>query len=408
MLISNFQEDPFAVAGPAFPSVLLPQQTSAPASYVSSLGQKRSRSPEQTDLEEDFPANKALRGGGDTRVPGSAAEEEQRFSEEGIAMELAGSLEEPAAETTRGSRPQLNFHLTRDRFNYRFFDTSVPGNASAPPVLVTPSSRSESEDTTAIGNPMKHRLDITGLQRLTIAILRRLGVVLTLEELSTVQVGEPDENDSRQVLPLAAMQVITAMILGTSGDKDVSQTEGSQISNGDLVAIQRLVIGGLRLKNIFIQPTVPKQLLTASATAIPEPTEASTSQVVESRPRTFIDLSYVRYDLPINVTRLFLRIYRFILNMLFTTPDCWPFVQPVPASAFLYHQEIKYPMDLSTVEQNVWRGKYTTFAKFEKDILLIWRNAKTFHRDTGTIPKHADKLNALFRKTVQDLKTQIR
>lgn len=93
--------------------------------------------------------------------------------------------------------------------------------------------------------------------------------------------------------------------------------------------------------------------------------------------------------------------------MLLATPDCWPFVQPVPESAVLYHQEVKHPMDLSTVERKAWKGAYTTFSKFEQDILLIWQNAKSFHKNTGTIPKHAEKLDELFKKIVRHLKKQI-
>jgi hypothetical protein len=94
--------------------------------------------------------------------------------------------------------------------------------------------------------------------------------------------------------------------------------------------------------------------------------------------------------------------------MLLSTPDCWPFIQPVPETAFLYHQEVKNPMDLYTIEENVWHGKYTKFARFEKDMLLIWKNARAFHRNAGTIPKHADNLEKLFTKIVIDIKRQIR
>ncbi|KAI8387285.1 hypothetical protein BD560DRAFT_344516 [Blakeslea trispora] len=250
-------------------------------------------------------------------------------------------------------------------------------------------------------DPMRSDLDVANLRRLTVATLRTLGVYLSFEDLPTVDIEGPLPTDSQQVLPAAAMQLITTMVLGTSGDKEVSQTLGSQISNGDLVALQRMIVAGLRSKNIVIHTVLNEQ---ASATAKDE----DQPKRVASPDDKMIDLTHVRYEPPHNVTRLFLRLYRYILNMLLSTPDCWPFIQPVPETAFLYHQEIKKPMDLYTIEENVWRGKYTKFARFEKDMLLIWRNARSFHRNAGTIPKHAENLEKLFIKIVVDIKKQIR
>ncbi|KAI9360751.1 hypothetical protein BD770DRAFT_341829 [Pilaira anomala] len=254
-------------------------------------------------------------------------------------------------------------------------------------------------------DPMKPDLDVNNLRRLTVATLRTLGVHVSFEDLPPVDIEEPLTTDSQQVLPAAAMQLITTMVLGTSGDKDVSQTLGSQISNGDLVALQRMIVAGLKSKNIVIHTVLTDQ-----------PPPPATQPIVSSQPMKqqlimnddMIDLSHVKYEPPPNVTRLFLRLYRFIINMLLSTPDCWPFIQPVPDSAFLYHQEVKNPMDLQTIEQNVWKGKYTKFARFEKDMQLIWKNARAFHRNAGTIPKHADNLEKLFTKIVMDIKRQIR
>lgn len=271
-------------------------------------------------------------------------------------------------------RPQLRVHFKRDlmAFESLVFDDSK--------------------------DPMKSDLDLATLKRLTVATLRTLGVHLSMEELPMVDINNPLPTDSQQVLPAAAMQLITTMVLGTSGDKHVSQTVGSQISNGDLVALQRMIVAGLRSKNIVIH------------TVLNEPLKPDTEHSKKSAgPHdTIIDLSQVKYEPPHNVTRLFLRLYRFILNMMLSTPDCWPFIQPVPETAFLYHQEIKNPMDLFTIEQNVWRGKYTKFARFEKDMLLIWKNARSFHRNAGTIPKHAENLERLFTEIVVDIKKQTR
>lgn len=242
---------------------------------------------------------------------------------------------------------------------------------------------------------MKPDLDIMSLRKLTVATLCTLNVNIALEELPEVDIEEPLSTDSHQVLPAAAMQVITKMVLGTSGDKEVAQTLASQISNGDLVAFQRLIVAGLRSKNIVIHTVLNEQPSTNDGT-----------KRSASPDDTVIDLTHVKYEPPHNVTRLFLRLYRYILNMLLSTPDCWPFIQPVPETAFLYHQEIKNPMDLYTIEENIWRGKYTKFARFENDMQRIWKNARLFHRSSGTIPRHAENLESLFTKIVMDIKRQ--
>jgi hypothetical protein len=274
---------------------------------------------------------------------------------------------------------------------------------------------------------MKPELDILQLRRLTVAILRTLGVTMAVEDLPTVDVDRPLSTDSEQVLPAAAMQLITAMILGTSGDKEVSQTMGSQICNGDLVALQRMIVAGLKSRNIVIHTvqtstplsspstnssrpstTLPTTQHSGSTTTASNANEGMSTDSKVSPPKPTFDLTAVTFQTPTNVTRLFLRLYRFILNILLSTPDCWPFIQPVPVSAVFYHQEVKYPMDLSTIERNMWNGLYTRFAKFEQDMQLIWKNAKAFHRNAGAIPKHAENLEALFYKVISDLKKQIR
>ncbi|CEG79111.1 Putative Serine/threonine protein kinase [Rhizopus microsporus] len=230
-------------------------------------------------------------------------------------------------------RPQLRVHITKHK-------------------EVDPSFYDDPKD------PMKPDLDVYNLRRLTMITLRALGVQIGVEELPVVDIDGPMPTDSQQVLPAAAMLVITSMVLGTSGDKDVSKTLASQISNGDLVALQRLIVAGLRTKNIVIHTVLTEQP--------PSAAKANTnSGQSPSLPSNIIDLSQVVYEPPHNVTRLFLRLYRFIINMLLSTPDCWPFIQPVPTSAFVYHQEIKHPMDLQTVEENVWKGNISALSPLE-------------------------------------------
>ncbi|CEP07076.1 hypothetical protein [Parasitella parasitica] len=276
---------------------------------------------------------------------------------------------QPLQKTAIPPRPQLKVHFVRHGLDSTVFDDPT--------------------------DPMKPDLDLLSLRKLTVATLCTLNVNIALEELPEVDIEEPLSTDSHQVLPAAAMQVITKMVLGTSGDKEVAQTLASQISNGDLVAFQRLIVAGLRSKNIVIHTVLNEQ------TSVDNGTKRAAAPGDE-----IIDLTHVKYEPPHNVTRLFLRLYRYILNMLLSTPDCWPFIQPVPETAFLYHREIKNPMDLYTIEENIWRGKYTKFARFENDMQRIWKNARLFHRSSGTIPRHAENLESLFTKIVMDIKRQ--
>ncbi|KAI8071491.1 hypothetical protein BC940DRAFT_270275 [Gongronella butleri] len=351
-----------------------------------------------------------------TQAPAQQAQQVQQAQQAPAPIAAPAPAPEPLPLHMSIPRPQLRLHLTKRR-----------------PESPKPCEREDKD-------PMAAELDMVHLQKLTVMILRSLGVTMATDELPAVDIDQALDTDSEQVLPPAAMQLITKMILGTSGDKDVAQTVGSQISNGDLVALQRMIVAGLKSKNIVIHtiqstPTsstaaangsssasasvkVPDASTTAMKTSNNNSSSSSSSssrvgattdatmamQPTKKGDKTIYDLSKVTYHTPKNVTRLFLRLYRFILNTLLSTPDCWPFIQPVPASAVFYHQEVKYPMDLSTVELNLWSGLYTRFAKFEQDMQLIWKNAKAFHGSVGTIPKHAENLEQLFYKVVLDTK----
>lgn len=58
----------------------------------------------------------------------------------------------------------------------------------------------------------------------------------------------------------------------------------------------------------------------------------------------------------------------------------WPFYQPVDVKALNlhdYHDVIKKPMDLSTVQANLDRDLYKTKEEFATDIRLIFENCAT-------------------------------
>lgn len=86
----------------------------------------------------------------------------------------------------------------------------------------------------------------------------------------------------------------------------------------------------------------------------------------------------------------------FLLDELLSCYSCVEFIEPVPAEASIYHQEIKSPMDFMTLEQNLFNNKYNTYEDFRQDLELIWKNATTFHRDFDEIYKEAVSLYKKF------------
>lgn len=86
----------------------------------------------------------------------------------------------------------------------------------------------------------------------------------------------------------------------------------------------------------------------------------------------------------------------FILDELLSCFECIEFIVPVPETATVYHQEIEHPMDFTTLEQNLFNNKYKSYQDFRQDLVLIWTNATTFHRDFDPIYKQAVVLKDKF------------
>lgn len=82
----------------------------------------------------------------------------------------------------------------------------------------------------------------------------------------------------------------------------------------------------------------------------------------------------------------------FILDELLSCFDCYQFLIPVPATAVVYHKEIKTPMDFKTLEQNLYNDKYKQYEEFIRDLCLIWDNAKSFHRNFDPLYQQAENL----------------
>ncbi|GAN09520.1 hypothetical protein MAM1_0272c09050 [Mucor ambiguus] len=79
----------------------------------------------------------------------------------------------------------------------------------------------------------------------------------------------------------------------------------------------------------------------------------------------------------------------FIIDELVSTYDCHQFMTPVPPTAVIYHSQIKHPMDLKTLEQNLFSNKYKNVKDFAKDLFLIWENAMRFHLSVDPIYQQA-------------------
>ncbi|OBZ89240.1 hypothetical protein A0J61_02725, partial [Choanephora cucurbitarum] len=82
----------------------------------------------------------------------------------------------------------------------------------------------------------------------------------------------------------------------------------------------------------------------------------------------------------------------FVIDELLSCYDCYQFLIPVPRTAFVYHHEIKQPMDFRTLEQNLYSNKYSTYEEFVRDLELIWNNARQFHRSFDLIYQQAENL----------------
>ncbi|GAA5804976.1 hypothetical protein HPULCUR_010486 [Helicostylum pulchrum] len=83
----------------------------------------------------------------------------------------------------------------------------------------------------------------------------------------------------------------------------------------------------------------------------------------------------------------------FILDELLSCYDCFQFLAPVPASALVYHTEIRSPMDFKTLECNLYQNKYKDYNHFAQDLCLIWDNAQLFHRSFDLIYQQAENLS---------------
>ncbi|KAG2188295.1 hypothetical protein INT44_001048 [Umbelopsis vinacea] len=93
----------------------------------------------------------------------------------------------------------------------------------------------------------------------------------------------------------------------------------------------------------------------------------------------------------------------YILNQIYSSGCCLPFVLPVPKVLALYHSVITNPSDLSGVENRLWNSGYSSTDEFHHDIAMIWRNAEAFHKNGGDIADKAQLLKQVYFDALQQL-----
>jgi hypothetical protein len=88
----------------------------------------------------------------------------------------------------------------------------------------------------------------------------------------------------------------------------------------------------------------------------------------------------------------------------------WPFAEPVDIVALNipdYYSIIKYPMDLKTVETNIFSNKYETVQQFATDMRRIWTNCYTYNPPETDVSLMAKKLDTLFEEKFKKLVEQM-
>ncbi|KAG0246271.1 hypothetical protein BGX31_003461 [Mortierella sp. GBA43] len=122
----------------------------------------------------------------------------------------------------------------------------------------------------------------------------------------------------------------------------------------------------------------------------------------------------------------------YILNLLLSNSASKNFVNMVPLSALNYHSIIKHPMDLTTIEQKLWKGYeisqapagelstralvpschihvadgYSSLQEFEDDLQLIYKNAVRFNPPDDIINKEAQLFRTLYTGLVRTCREQ--
>ena len=96
-----------------------------------------------------------------------------------------------------------------------------------------------------------------------------------------------------------------------------------------------------------------------------------------------------------------------VLEEFWKMPEALKFLEPVDWVKLklpLWPNIIKNPMDLKTIKQNLDLNHYVDIFEFDRDMKLVWSNAKTFYRPDSNIFKAADFLSEAWRRRFASIK----
>jgi len=90
-----------------------------------------------------------------------------------------------------------------------------------------------------------------------------------------------------------------------------------------------------------------------------------------------------------------------VLNNMFRQDECAPFyyaVDPIRLNIPDYWDVIKHPMDMSKIKENLLNGKYADSKDFQKDVHLMFENARTYNPAGHPVHILADRLEKSFEE----------
>lgn len=97
-----------------------------------------------------------------------------------------------------------------------------------------------------------------------------------------------------------------------------------------------------------------------------------------------------------------------LLQDLKNHPWSWPFKTPIKPEewnldANYYFAVVKFPMDLSRIEEKLDKNEYDNVESFANDVRKIWKNSKMFNLEEK-LKKMVDTLDCIFEEGIAKIK----